>query len=126
MAKSIKQCHVCGKEYQYCPTCQYKEPSYKELVCSEDCNDVWQILTKNGVGLIGAKEALEALSKIKMPANLNQGIQEHIKQLKAEVKSPVVEQAAQVVADEQQVEPAKAYKKQKKELVDEQPSQEQF
>lgn len=131
MAKSIKQCHVCGKEYQYCPTCQYQEPSYKALVCSEDCNSVWQILAKNGVGLASAKETLDALSKVKMPANLQQGIKDHITHLKAEVQPAVKshavvieEQPAENMIEEAQVEPVKSYKRQKKEPTDEQPSQE--
>lgn len=128
MAKSIKQCHVCGKEYQYCPSCQYQEPSYKSLVCSEDCDVVWQILAKNGVGLINAKETLDALSKVKIPENLQEGIQAHIDHLKAEVKpvakAPIVEHSAEIVVEEQQIESAKAYKRQKKEIIDEQPSQE--
>ena len=112
MAKSNKECRVCGKVYQYCPTCQYTEPSYRELVCSEDCNSVWQALSKNGVGLATAKETLDALSKVKMPANLKPGIKEHVDRLKAEVKPaikrrPVVveEQPAKIVIEEPKVEP---------------------
>lgn len=136
MAKFNKHCHVCGKEYQYCTTCQYTEPVYKELVCSEECNSVWQILSKNGVGLMPAKETLEALSKVKMPANLLPGIKAHIDSLKAAVKpapavvkAPVEAELAEIVIEEPQAEPvveepAKVYKKQKKVIVDEVPSQE--
>ena len=98
MAKSNKQCHVCGKEYQYCSTCQYIEPSYKELVCSDECDAVWQALSKNGVGLASAKETVDVLSKIKMPETLKPGIQEHIDRLKAEVK-PVAKRRPVVVEE---------------------------
>lgn len=133
MAKSNKQCHVCGKEYQYCTTCQYTEPAYKALVCSEECDSVWQVLSKNGVGLMPAKETLDALSKLKMPVNLLPGIQAHIDSLKpavkTAVKASVVIEPAEIVIEEPQAEPvveepAKVYKKQKKVVVDEMPSQE--
>lgn len=136
MAKFNKHCHVCGKEYQYCTTCQYTEPSFRELVCSEECNSIWQALSKNGVGLATAKETLDILSKVKMPANLKPGIKEHIDHLKAEVKPvfkrrvPVVEeQPAEIVIEKPQVEPAvvepeQIHEEQKKVVVDEVPSQE--
>ena len=122
MAKSNKICRVCGKDYQYCSNCNYKEPAYKQLVCSDVCNEIWKALSKNGVGLATAQETLDVLSEVKMPAVLQPSIKAHVDRLKAEVQ-PVVKQQ---VVDEEQVKPVNVLKKQQQKKVfdDEQPSQE--
>ena len=127
MAKIKKVCRVCNKEYVYCPTCNYNEPTYKQLVCCEDCNTIWTTLSRNGVGLASAQETLDALIGIKLPISIQPGIKEHIDRLKAEVK-PVVKKVKQpvveIVEEAVQVELVEEEKTQKKDTENEQPSQE--
>ena len=127
MAKVQKVCRVCNKEYTYCPSCNYNEPTYKQLVCCEDCNTIWTVLSRNGVGLASAQETLDALAGIKLPSTIQSGIKAHIDRIKAEVKpvakkvkQPVEETVEEVVHDESE----EAHKTQKKDAENEQPSQE--
>lgn len=127
MAKVQKTCKCCGKEFAYCPSCNYTEPAYKQFVCSEDCNAIWQALSRNGVGIASAQETVEALAGIKMPASLQPAIKAHIDRLKASVKraSKKVEPVVVVEKEQQQPEePVKVYEVQKKDAEEnESPSQ---
>ena len=128
MAKTQKTCKCCGKQFTYCPSCNYTEPAYKQFVCGEDCNDIWQALSRNGVGLASAQETIDLLACIKMPTSLQPAVKAHLDSLKASVKRTakkvepvvVVEETAQQVEDK----PVVAKKEQKKDAEDyESPSQ---
>lgn len=130
MAKTSKICHVCGKEFSYCSSCNYSEPAYKQLVCSENCHQIWTILSRNGVGLATAQETIDALSKIQMPSNIQSNVQSHIDRLKSEIK-PVVEQkkvqpveTSIIVEKSQEETPVNTYLKKKKVAARVEPSQE--
>jgi hypothetical protein len=105
---------VCSPgEYSYCPSCDYKEPVYKQFVCSENCYNIWNTLSRNGVGLSTTQETLEALERIPMPSTLQPGISAHIDRLWAEMEiatEPVVEEVIPVIIIEDEpvvVEPRK-------------------
>lgn len=121
LAKLNKICRVCSPgEYKYCPSCDYKEPTYKQFVCSENCYNIWNTLSRNGVGLATTQETLEALECISMPSTLQPGISAHIDRLWAEMEvatAPVVEEVFPVVTIEDEpvvIEPVVAPKKKKK------------
>lgn len=122
MAKVNKSCRTCGSEYAYCPSCDYKEPGYKQFVCSENCYNIWNTLSRHGVGLTTTQETLEVLELIPMPSTLQPGISAHIDRLWAEMEiatEPVVEEVIPVVVIEDEpvvVEPTVATKKKKKAL----------
>ena len=120
MAKVNKSCRTCGSEYTYCPSCNYNEPGYKQFVCSENCYNIWNTLSRNGVGLAATQETLEALEHISMPSTLQPGIKAHIDRLWAEmevVTAPVEEELVPIVAIEEEpmvVKPVATPKKKKK------------
>ena len=126
MAKVNKSCRVCSTEYKYCPSCDYKEPAYKQFVCSENCYNIWNALSRNGVGLATPQETLEALELISMPSTLQQGIKAHVDRLWEEMEvatapvveeEPVVEEVVSVVVIEDEpvvVKPVTAPKKKNK------------
>ena len=125
MAKVNKSCRTCGSEYAYCPSCDYNEPGYKQFVCSENCYNIWNTLSRHGVGLATTQETLEALECIPMPSTLQPGISAHIDRLWAEmevatapvVEEIVVEEVIPVVTIEDEpvvIEPVVAPKKKKK------------
>ena len=131
MAKVNKICRVCFPgEYSYCPSCDYKEPGYKQIVCSENCYNIWNTLSRKGVGLATTQETLEALDRISMPSTLQPGIIAYIDRLWAEMEvatEPVVETVAVVeevspvvVIDEEPVviEPIVAPRKKKNKVVE--------
>lgn len=119
MAKVNKSCRVCSTEYAYCPSCDYKEPSYKQFVCSENCYNIWSTLSRNGVGLATAQETLDALENIPMPSTLQPGISAHIDRLWLEIEvapKQIIEEVIPVVIEEEPVivEPVVAPKKKNK------------
>jgi hypothetical protein len=120
LAKVNKSCRVCSTEYSYCPACDYKDPSYKQIVCSENCYKIWNTLSRNGVGLDTTQETIEALELIPMPSTLQPGISAHINRLWLEIEiatAPVVEEVLSVDVIEESpvvIEPIVAPKKKKK------------
>lgn len=127
MAKVQKTCKCCGKEFTYCPSCNYTEPTYRQFVCGEDCNIIWQALSRNGVGLASAQETIDAIAAIKMPASLQPAVKAHIDRLKASVKRTTKKTEPVVTVDEvvqKPEEPTEAHKEQKKDVEEnESPSQ---
>lgn len=127
MAKVQKICKCCGKEFTYCPSCNYTEPAYKQFVCGEDCNDIWQALSRNGVGIASAQETVDLLACIKMPTSLQPAVKAHIDRLKASVRRSAkkVERVVAVEEIPQQIEePVVAHEEKKKDVEEnESPSQ---
>ena len=126
MAKVQKTCKCCGKQFAYCPSCNYTEPAYKQFVCGEDCNDIWQALSRNGVGLASAQETIDLLACIKMPASLQPAVKSHIDRLKATVRRSNKKVEPIVIKEEVQPKVEETEKTQKKDEKDELPSQEQL
>lgn len=124
MAKVNKSCRVCSSEYSYCPSCDYKAPGYKQIVCSENCYNIWNTLCRNGVGLATTQETLEALENIPMPSTLQPKIRAHIDRLWAEMEvatEPVVEEVIPVVTIEDEpvvIEPIVAPRKKKNKAIE--------
>ena len=62
MAK-LRTCKICGKQYEYCGHCPSKnliEP-WRNLYCSENCRDSFEVMGQYSVGKISATEAREKL-----------------------------------------------------------------
>ena len=62
MAK-LRTCKICGKQYEYCGHCPSKnliEP-WRNLYCSENCRDSFEIMGQYSVGKMSATEAREKL-----------------------------------------------------------------
>ena len=123
MAKTQKICKCCGKEFSYCPSCNYTEPAYKQFVCSEDCNDIWQALSRNGVGLASAQETLDLLACVKMPSSLQPAVKAHIDSLKASTRRATKKVEPVIIQEEVQPHIEETEKKHKKDEEDESPSQ---
>ena len=64
MSKRI--CKICGRSYEYCPTC-YKDsfkPRWMISFDDEPCKKLWDICCAHGAGQITSKEALSQLEDI--------------------------------------------------------------
>lgn len=61
MAKANKICKVCGKHYYFCPNCNENlanpKPSWYSLFDSEQCRDIFKLLTNYYLGKLSANEA---------------------------------------------------------------------
>ena len=83
------KCFTCGKTFDYCSRCAITPVRYKEEgFCSENCSDIFNILSKHGCCLVTAEETLEALLPYDT-TNLMEGITKHIESLKEEIKREV-------------------------------------
>ena len=63
MAKKIRTCKICGKQYEYCGHCPTKnviEP-WRNLYCSENCREAFKVMGDYSVKKISAIEAKDAL-----------------------------------------------------------------
>ena len=123
MAKVLKTCKCCGKEFAYCPSCNYTDPAYKQFVCGEDCNTIWQALSRNGVGIASAQETVDVLATIKMPASLQPAVKAHIDRLKASVRRATKKVEPIVIKEEIEPQVEETEEIQKKDEEDESPSQ---
>lgn len=65
MAQRKRICYMCGKKYEYCPTCVefLGMPKFMTTFHDENCRNVFQICTDYNMKLITKEEAKEKLSK---------------------------------------------------------------
>ena len=81
------KCLACGETYEYCRRCAITPVIYKaEGFCSDNCYNIFNILSKHSCGLITADEAFEQLATCNIDENkLTEGIVAHIESLMTEV-----------------------------------------
>lgn len=67
MAKDNKKCILCHKTYKYCGHCKSSsayEPSWREAWDTENCMNIFQILSDYLHGKVEAKDAKKKLVKL--------------------------------------------------------------
>ena len=108
------KCLACGKIFDYCRRCVITPVIYKaEGFCSEECSEIFNILSKHGCNLITAEEAFLELSECNIDGiSLTEDVVNHIEKINSEVGLfPIVEE--EVITDEVQI-VEKSNKNQKK------------
>lgn len=73
MSKNRK-CILCGKEYKFCSNCSdqhLKDETWRNIYCSENCKNIFNILSMNANGHVNDASAKDMLSKLDL-TNLNQ------------------------------------------------------
>ena len=104
------KCLTCGKIFEYCRRCAITPVVYKaEGFCSEQCSDIFNILSKHGCNLITEEEVIAALSIYDIDATmLKDDIVEHINKIKSVfdnkknitvASESVVEETAVIIED---------------------------
>ena len=98
------KCFTCGQIFEYCRRCAITPVIYKEEgFCSENCSDIFNILSKHGCNLITAEETLAELESYNVDEiKLTEDIKAHIESLKSEstikaeisVEETVIEKSA--------------------------------
>lgn len=66
MSQGDRKCIVCGKEYKFCHNCgndDRKDETWRNIFCSEDCKNIYNILSMQGNGHIDNSKAKEMLAK---------------------------------------------------------------
>ena len=67
MINDNKTCVMCGKQYKYCENCPSKyntTETWRNIFCSEECRELYQIYNGYKGGKITDKQAYKRLSKI--------------------------------------------------------------
>lgn len=61
-----KECTLCHKKYTYCPTCDtyIREPFWKNMFCSEQCLNTYEIFNKYVSGVLNQEQAKNELSNM--------------------------------------------------------------
>ena len=91
----IKNCEICGKPYEYCPTCprdMYK-PTWMHRFDTDKCKKLWDVLSANGVGESSDVETASILNEMDYQAIgvTNEAIKAHIDRVMAGAANPTVE-----------------------------------
>ena len=98
MGRKTRECYLCGKIYQYCPTCSQDrmKPSWMAEFHEENCKNIFDICTKFNLGMITKKEAQQALSVCNLSdkANFKPYVLQDLVNIFAEDPKPVVKPVA--------------------------------
>ena len=75
MRKNNRTCVCCGSQYTYCNTCtaHQSEPAWKSTWCSENCKDIFMIVTDflaKEISKAEAKQMLDLTDKSKFDKNI--------------------------------------------------------
>ena len=64
MGRRNRECYLCGKEYQYCPTCSQDKmkPAWMSEFHSENCKNIFDVCTRFNMKLMSKTEAQDALN----------------------------------------------------------------
>ena len=71
MAKKMRHCLCCGVEYEYCATCNKKDPYWMAEFHNDNCKNIFQICTDFNVELISKEEAKAALEQCDLSNKVN-------------------------------------------------------
>lgn len=69
----MRKCVLCGKEYEYCPSCPKDKSKalWHKLYDSENCRNIFTALNDYSFKLVTKEEAKELLSKCDLTLELN-------------------------------------------------------
>ena len=98
-----RKCILCGKEYEYCPSCpkDAKKETWYAIYDSENCKDISKALTDYNLKKITKEEARESLSKCDLSIQLNDHYRNEINAIM--VKPKKVSKPKQVAVEPEEV-----------------------
>nr|DAX97762.1 MAG TPA: DNA gyrase inhibitor [Caudoviricetes sp.] len=62
--KDLKICCVCKKQYEYCPKCHKELPTWMFSFCSEECKNIYEVMSSYENGYTDAETANKKLNKL--------------------------------------------------------------
>lgn len=98
MIKDNKVCILCGKKYSFCNRCEEYDhlPRWMAIYCSENCKDIFNIISGYNMKLKTKEEAANALGKCNLSKKdqFNKACQGYINEIldtkEETVQEPVV------------------------------------
>ena len=121
----LRNCTLCGTQYDYCPRCDETQPTYLLKYCSANCKEISLVLNKYNFKHLTKDEAADELKKLDL-AKLDKfndsaktainGILKVEKPVPVKVEDELEVKVEEVVASEEPAEseeeaPAPKYKK---------------
>lgn len=114
----IKTCIVCGKKYEYCGHCDKggQENRWKTNYCSENCRDIFNIISKYVNHHISIDDAKQELVEKDLGINIKNSLakycgeimthgenakEEIVKETTEEVEESIVEEIVEKTTDEE-------------------------
>ena len=67
MSRGDRKCLICQKAYRFCGHCaneEHREDTWRTIFCSENCREIFNILSMQGNGHIESSEAKSKLAKL--------------------------------------------------------------
>lgn len=66
MERKLRYCAVCGTGYKFCPKCNEdkNKPLFHYTFCSENCKDVYSVISSYRDGELNKDDAVESLSRL--------------------------------------------------------------
>ena len=67
MKQGERKCILCNKDYKFCGNCgnnEHADETWRNIFCSENCMNIYNILSMQGNGHIDSKKAKDMLSKL--------------------------------------------------------------
>lgn len=88
--RSERICSICGNHYDYCPSCGIGSPKerWRNIYCSENCKNIFDILSKWKNTVISSVDADKALKELHIDSiKLNEYLQSDVDAIKAATTS---------------------------------------
>ena len=89
----LRNCILCGTEYDYCPRCDDTKPTFYLKYCGENCRDIDLILNRHAFKHLTDIEAADELKKCDLAKldKFNKTAKEYIEKILESAKPAVVE-----------------------------------
>lgn len=112
MGRRNRECYLCGRDYQYCPTCSQDKmkPAWMSEFHSEDCKNIFDICTRFNMGMMSKTEAQESLNSCDLSnkANFKSYVIRDLEVIFAEepkkrgkrATMPIIDEVADIVIEE--------------------------
>lgn len=83
MRDTKRTCVMCGNQYKYCPNCgsDYNKPTWYGVFCSDNCHDIYKIVTDYRDKKINAITAQSKLKDCDVSAVTDDGVKKLIKEI---------------------------------------------
>ena len=75
MERKLRTCSCCGSSYRFCPRCpeDAEKPNWYFAFCSENCKDIYDVLSNYEMGHVSVSEAKSRLKKLDLSNKDNFG-----------------------------------------------------
>ena len=102
----MRKCVLCGKEYEFCPTCNKDKhkPLWYKLYHDENCKSIFEALNNYNFELATKEEAKEILAKCDLSIELNDRYMHEINSIMEEPKKSKQSKKVEEVTEVEEVE----------------------